>query len=134
MLLAMASRSTLRLSGNVRPITPAVMINFMDLLSTMELPSPDQIKSFLGLTPDRLREIVSQLEQMGLVVRKGETLRLTPRGSALNEAAKDNATEKVVEIMNQYEPYSKIRQLLSEKSFTKEALAAESGLTTVAVE
>jgi len=93
-----------------------------------------ELKNELEFSRNRIRELLRQAHEMGLVTVRGESVELTPLGSDFLEAYVEEDYRRIHEILSAYYPYRVVFQLVDEGVRSLGELAERSGLSAMAAD
>lgn len=118
----------------MRPITPQLLLETLRLARCNPFISLDTVQKALLLSWDRSREVLNQMESMGLLSNDDNGYQLSDRGIRLLRAGLADNLQMVHQVLLQYSPYATVYKELKEKAMTLDEIARHTKMSKVAVD
>ena len=118
----------------MRPITPQLLLEVLRLARYSRCISPETVQRALLVSWDRSREVLNQMESMGLVTTNEKGYQLSDRGVKLLSASIDENLQGVHRIFLEYPPYAIVYEGLKKRGATVSEIAQHTGMSNVAAD
>lgn len=118
----------------MRPITPQLLLEVLRLARYSRCISPETIEKALLVSWNRSREVLSQMESMGLITTNEKGYQLSDLGIKLLSASIDENLQGAHRIFLGYPPYAIVYEGLKKRGATVSEIAQHTGVSNVAAD
>lgn len=118
----------------MRPITPRLLLEILRLARCNPGISPEKVRRALLISRDRCKEVLNQMESMGLMLSNGSGYQSSDLGVNILRSSINEDFQEIHKILLHYPPYTAVYNQLQRKSLTLNEIAHHAKMSKVAAD